>query len=85
MNRRRFVPFAFALPALLLLACEDGTTGGQCRENRECELPLSCIEGVCQHAGCESDVECRARLFGEDPVDDGVIDVVCRDRGEAGP
>lgn len=70
--------------------CVDGTCAAPCATDADCDERddydfLKCIEGVCQHAGCESDVECRARLFGEDPVDDGVIDVVCRDRGEAGP
>lgn len=86
MSRRRVLPFALALPALVLLACEDGTTGGQCRENRECELPLSCIEGVCQ-IECRIDRDCaRGAICFENacyaPVTSCTLDQECRPFGQ---
>ncbi len=67
--------------------CVDGACAAPCVTDADCDERddydfMKCVDGICQHAGCASDAECRARLFGEGPVEADVLDVVCRDRPE---
>lgn len=66
--------------------CLEGVCTAPCTTDADCDDPenyefTKCVSGQCQHVGCESDDECRARLFGSDPVEGDIIDVVCREGG----
>lgn len=51
-----------------VVGCDDAATNGGCTESRECELPLSCIEGTCQ-------IQCR--ITPDCPRGEQCIDNVC--------
>lgn len=64
--------------------CLEGTCTAPCITDSDCDDPddydfMKCVSGQCQHVGCETDDECRARLYGAEPVQADVIDVVCRE------
>lgn len=66
--------------------CLEGACTAPCITDSDCDDPddydfMKCVGGLCQHVGCDSDSECRARIFGDGPVEGDVLDVVCREGG----
>ena len=64
--------------------CIEGRCTAPCQADTDCDDPddygfNKCVDQRCQHVGCESAGECRARLYGDAPVPDGVLEVVCRE------
>ncbi|MEE8409585.1 MAG: LDL receptor domain-containing protein [Myxococcota bacterium] len=62
--------------------CSNGTCAVQCVADVECNLGWSydfwgCVNGTCQHLGCETSDECRARYYGAGPVMGDILDIEC--------
>lgn len=68
--------------------CNEGQCLAPCQSDSDCDSPTnydfwSCQDSVCQYMGCATDDECRAAIFGNNSVPDGIIDVVCREGADA--
>lgn len=67
--------------------CREGRCRVPCEGDADCSDPtrfsfLACVEGFCEYVGCTSSVECRAAVFGDDPVPPTILDIACEE-GEA--
>ena len=45
---------------------------------------MACVDSTCRYVGCVDGVECRAAIFGAEPIPPHILDVVC-EPGDGGP